>query len=245
MLTGISEFINNTAFKLNNLDFSESDFSKIDNFPLNSKQCLYVVDWQDSKISYQRDVEKILGYNENEFTLKTILNIAHPDDLNLIKRITQAVVYHLISHDTDLSENNSHQNITYRFRKKDGTYIKILRQSTLFEATKNGRMKSNLSLLTDISFFDKTDAINWEFSAPLVEQDAFRNEIYKEFNDFFTPREIDVIKLISNNFKTKDIAKKLFISEHTIYSHRKNILKKSNCHNAKELIEFCNKIGVL
>lgn len=244
MVKDISQFISTTASKLNSLDFHETDFSDIDNFPLNSKQCLYVIDWQDSKISYQRDIEKILGYSKDEFTLEAILGIAHPNDLNLIKRITQAVVNHL-TNDNLINLISSTLNITYRFRKKDGTYVKILRQSSLFEVTKNGKMKSNLSLLTDISFFDKNDNINWEFSAPLLEQETFREEIYKEFSGFFTSREITIVKLIANNYKTKEIAKKLFISEHTAYSHRKNILKKSNCHNATELIEFCNRIGIL
>ncbi len=244
IIKAIPEFIDETSSKLSNLNYHKKDFSSIQNFPLNATQCLYVIDWQKSEVSFQKDIRKILGYSDNEFTLETILNIAHPDDLILIKRITQAVVNHL-TNNTCLNLEKSSLNLTYRFRRKNNTYIKILRQSSLFEATKNGKMKSNLSLLTDISFFDKTDTVNWEFSAPLIEQDAFRKEIYKEFNDFFTPREIDVIKLLSKNLKTKDIAEKLFISEHTTYSHRKNILKKSNCHNAKELVEFCKKIGVI
>ena len=244
MVKDISEFISSTASKLNSLDFHETDFSDIDNFPLNSKQCLYVICWQNSKVYYQRNIDNLLGYSEDEFTLEAILKIAHPNDLNLINRITQAVVNYL-TNNILFNLKSSTLNITYRFRKRDGTYIKILRQSTLFEVTKNGKMKSMLSLVTDISFFDKTNNINWEFNAPLLDQKAFREEIYKEFNDFFTNRELAIINLIANNYKTKEIAKKLFITEHTAYSHRKNILKKSNCHSATELLEFCNKIGVI
>ncbi|MFV9550476.1 LuxR C-terminal-related transcriptional regulator [Algibacter sp. PT7-4] len=244
MIKTNSNFINEIASKLKTLDFHKNDFSNIENFPLNAKQCLYVIDWQDAKISYQRDIEKILGYSEEEFNLENILSIAHPEDLNLIKRITQAVVNHL-TNSTCYSLENSSLNLTYRFRKKDNTYAKILRQSSLFEATTNGKMKSNLSLLTDISFFDNSNTVQWEFNAPHIEQEAFKQEVYKEFTTFFTPREEEIIKLISSQINTKSIAEKLFISEHTVYSHRKNILKKSNCHNANELIEFCIKIGVL
>mgnify|MGYP001825985486 CR=1 FL=1 len=238
------KFIRETSSKLKKLNFHKNDFSSINNFPLNTKQCLYVVDWQDSKVSFQRDIQKLLGYNEDEFTLETLLNIAHPDDLNLINRITQAAVNHL-TNNSCLNLQSSSLNLTYRFRKKDDSYVKILRQSSLFEATKNGKMKSNLSLLTDISFFDNPDTVQWEFNAPHIEQKAFKEEVYKEFNNFFTSREKDVIKLIAENCKTKDIAKALFISEHTVYSHRKNILRKSKCHNATELMEFCYKIGAL
>ncbi|MEW4922787.1 LuxR C-terminal-related transcriptional regulator [Algibacter sp. 2305UL17-15] len=244
MIKPIPKFINETSSKLKALDFNGNDFSSIENFPLNIKQGLYIIDWQDGKVSYQKDIYKLLGYTEHEFTLETILNIAHPEDLQLVKRITQAVVNHLTKNPY-LNLEDSSLNLTYRFRKKDNTYIKILRQSTLFEATKNGMMKSNLSLLTDISFFDTSTTVQWEFNAPHIEHKAFKKEIYKEFDGFFTSREIEVIKLIAENQKTKKIADTLFISEHTAYSHRKNILKKSNTHNAKELIEFCHNIGVL
>jgi DNA-binding CsgD family transcriptional regulator len=244
MIKSNRKFISEITSKLKELDYHKNDFENIDNFPLNSKQCLYVIDWQDGKVSYQKDIDKLLGYRADEFNLDTVLSIAHPDDLNLIKKITQAAVSHLINN-ICLNLEKSSLNLTYRFRKKDGSYVKLLRQSSLFEATKNGKLKSNLSLLTDISFFDNSNTVHWEFNAPHIEQEAFKQEIYKEFNSFFTHREIEVIKLISDKFSTKAIAEKLYISEHTVYSHRKNILKKSNCHNAADLVDFCYKIGVI
>lgn len=39
-------------------------------------------------------------------------------------------------------------------------------------------------------------------------------------------REIDVLKLVAKGFSNKDIGEKLFISIHTVISHRKNITKK-------------------
>ncbi|MBC3758815.1 PAS domain-containing protein [Hyunsoonleella sp. SJ7] len=238
------DFIKETNSELNGAPHPPTDFSSINNFPLNLKQCLYVVDWQDGKISFCKNTKRVLGYNNKEFNLETLLNIAHPEDLEHIRRITQAVVNHLTK-STHLDLQCSTFNITYRFRKKDNTYVKILRQSSIFERTELGQMKSNLSILTDISFFDKSDSIKWELDIPGMNPADFKKEIYNEYLGFFTNREIEIIKLIADGFNTKSMAKQLFISTHTVYSHRKNILKKSNCHNSKELIEFCLKIGVL
>lgn len=41
-----------------------------------------------------------------------------------------------------------------------------------------------------------------------------------------TQRELDVLRLLVLGYATKEIAKSLFISEHTVISHRKNITKK-------------------
>lgn len=245
MITPSKDFAEETASRLKLFESVSSDFSDIDKFPLNSKQAIYVVDWQKSRISYHRNLDKILGYSNDEFDLEKILNIAHPEDLHLISKITQGVVNYLSKLDAPISDSNASLYLTYRFQKKDGSYIKLLRQSTLYKASPCGKMISNISLLTDISFLDKTDHIYWDFEAPFVEQKKFKAEIYKEFQSFFTKREIEIIKLIAKNLKNKNIAEKLVISEHTVYTHRKNIYKKSNCHSASELIDFCGKMGIL
>ena len=244
MSTNHKKFLDEIASKLDFYNSINQNTIDLDEVPLNSKSCIYVIDWKSGKVSYQRNIKEVLGYSKEEFTLDTILHIAHPEDLDLIKRITQAVVNHVVINN-EFANNNPSLSITYRFRKKDGSYIKMLRQSTMLDKTEKGTMISNYSLLTDISFFDHSKNVKWEFDTSPEEHALIRNEVYKEFNAFFTNREIEIILLISKGLKTKEIAKELHISEHTVYAHRKNILKKSKCSNAKQLIEFCNKIGVL
>jgi DNA-binding NarL/FixJ family response regulator len=69
-------------------------------------------------------------------------------------------------------------------------------------------------------------------------------------DDFFvkqfslTPREIEIIKLIKTGMDTAKIAEKLFLSEETIKSHRKNIYFKLNINKVAELIAFADKNGI-
>lgn len=49
-------------------------------------------------------------------------------------------------------------------------------------------------------------------------------------------REHQVLNLISHEYSTKDIAEELYISEHTVQSHRKNLLKKLGAANTAGLI---------
>ncbi|MGW8122637.1 response regulator [Roseivirga echinicomitans] len=51
-------------------------------------------------------------------------------------------------------------------------------------------------------------------------------------------REVEIIKLLAEGFTSSQIAEKLFISENTVKTHRKNILKKTDLHNTSELIQF-------
>lgn len=53
-----------------------------------------------------------------------------------------------------------------------------------------------------------------------------------------TEREKEVLDLICEGFRTKEIAEKLFISTHTVESHRRNIMLKLDVRNSSMLVKF-------
>ena len=58
-------------------------------------------------------------------------------------------------------------------------------------------------------------------------------------------REFEVIVLLCHGLSTKDIAEKLFLSEHTIEGYRKEIIKKTNTRNTNELIHYALSNGIV
>lgn len=62
--------------------------------------------------------------------------------------------------------------------------------------------------------------------------------IDQEKNTNLTPREVEIVKLIAKEYSTKQIADILFISERTVETHRKNILKKTGTSNLVGLIKY-------
>jgi len=59
-------------------------------------------------------------------------------------------------------------------------------------------------------------------------------------------REIEIIQLVADGFSNKQIADKLFLSVHTITTHRKNIMNKLGVNNTAGLLMFAireNLIG--
>ncbi len=51
-------------------------------------------------------------------------------------------------------------------------------------------------------------------------------------------RELEVIQLIVKGLTSEAIAEQLFISKHTVQSHRKNILRKLSLHSKAEIVKF-------
>jgi two-component system response regulator NreC len=62
----------------------------------------------------------------------------------------------------------------------------------------------------------------------------------KEFSawDTVTSREKEILKLIAEGYKNKDIADHLFISIKTVEKHRSNLMKKLDLHNTAALTTY-------
>lgn len=53
-----------------------------------------------------------------------------------------------------------------------------------------------------------------------------------------TPRELDVLELIIDEYTNQEIADKLFISVRTVDAHRRNLLEKTGSRNTAGLVKF-------
>ncbi len=60
----------------------------------------------------------------------------------------------------------------------------------------------------------------------------------EEEKGVLTSREIEILKLVAKEFNSRQIAEILFISERTVETHRKNILKKTGAGNLVGLIKY-------
>lgn len=78
-------------------------------------------------------------------------------------------------------------------------------------------------------------------------QNFFGEEVTKELMKSFTTndegshltnREIEIIRLIENEYSNKKIADLLFISERTVETHRKNIFRKTGTQSIVGLLKY-------
>ncbi|MBN2051655.1 MAG: helix-turn-helix transcriptional regulator, partial [Spirochaetales bacterium] len=60
----------------------------------------------------------------------------------------------------------------------------------------------------------------------------------KQVNCDLTNREIEVFLLVLKGFSNNDIAERLFISEHTVKKHLKNLYKKLHVKSRIQLMQF-------
>ncbi|MBF4694938.1 helix-turn-helix transcriptional regulator [Fusibacter sp. Q10-2] len=71
----------------------------------------------------------------------------------------------------------------------------------------------------------------------LVEEARKRHWISESCLDIFTVKEREIVLLMLEGLKNKEVAERMFISENTLKTHAKNIYAKAEVSNKKELIE--------
>ncbi len=60
-----------------------------------------------------------------------------------------------------------------------------------------------------------------------------------------SPREVEIVQLAARGFVAKKIADMLHISPHTVYTHRKKIMKKLQLETPSELVQYALRHGML
>ena len=219
---------------------SKKSFQELSLF---ENECIYVFDFDINNLVYFQGFDKLLGFKNHEINYPFIFNNIHPDDAEIVGRIIRGVVLYCMEFPDDSKTNL--MTIKYRRRKKDGSYISVLSQASVYERFENGSPSKSVARLTDLSFTNTSKFIGWTFESNNLNKIKFRKKINEAYSDFFTSREIDIISEINNELANKQIAEKLEISIHTVATHRKNIFKKANCINSDELISFCRSIGII
>lgn len=238
----INAYLYSVGKKLADRNVVSKNFSDVSVFPLTKGQCFYILDYKKSVISFQKGISKMLGYSPEEFTFELSVNCFHPEDYDKVTRLIKATLMFA-------TENNITKDVlfsvTYRIKHKNGQYIRILRQSYIYENDTTGKIISNLSMLSDISFLSTSTKVDWRFEAPGLDQEKFKKYVTEEYKDFFSKRELEIIHLIKKGFKSKEIGEKLSICKNTVDTHRRNILSKSNSKSTIDLLNFCNQNGLI
>ena len=72
-----------------------------------------------------------------------------------------------------------------------------------------------------------------------------RNEADRASWEILSPREREVLKLIAEGYKTKEIAKYLDLSAKTVEKHRANLMRKMNLHSIADVTTYAIDNGLL
>lgn len=141
--------------------------------------------------------------------------------------------------------------------------VKVIMLSTYFSEDFVSRlMESGISgyLLKSTGFTELKDSIkkvaegSFAFSPEVMEiivggyKDSSESKDSQKRDTIsgqLTDREVELIKLIGEELTMKEIADKIFLSEHTVKTHRKNIMAKLDVKNTAGMIKKAFILGLI
>ena len=175
---------------------------------------------------------EITGYTREEadsLGSEYFRKVLHPDDYEVIPQS----INHLLKIDSDIVYGGA-----YKFKPKGKDYIWMLGRTKVLKRNPDGTPKQFIN--SAIQLDEEFHAHNQIF-ALLKENKRFLNEntVLK-----LTKREREVLKHLADGHCAKKISKKLNVSESTVISHRKNMLRKLSIHNTATLVSFAVENGL-
>jgi len=184
-------------------------------------------------------VGDILGIDPDQFSVEYVYDHIHPGDKARFVAHEQKVTafFNGLPPDKVLKYKVSYD---YRLMRADGSYTWILHQVVTIQSDENGAVIRVLGVHTDIAHLKADHQPSGLSFIGLDGEPSYYNVpvdqvIVPVKKTFFTKREQEILRLIIEGKSSDQIAELLFISRHTVNTHRKNILHKSGCPNWIEL----------
>jgi len=107
------------------------------------------------------------------------------------------------------------------------------------DADISGYVLKNIGKQELIKALEKISAGGIYFSEEVLHEMTRATEMKKENAEVhLTAREVEIIQLIEKELSNKQIAEKLFLSERTVETHRKNIFRKTNTASVIGLVKY-------
>jgi DNA-binding CsgD family transcriptional regulator len=210
-----------------------------------NNQFLYLADAIQMKVIFtsKRSIQ-LIGIEPENVTPYHFMEAVHPDDIKRLNLGRTKVVK--IAQDLFIAEKGySLISTNYKFRTPSGVYSDFLVQGYLFYTTIPVKTVFFLKIHTNIGWHKKIKFGYHYYTG--TDLSYFRypdNEMLMKGN-IFSDREFEIIRLIESGLSSEKIADKLFLSVHTVNTHRRNILEKSGRENISELIYELIERGVL
>lgn len=173
-------------------------------------------------------VDRLLsGTNDDSFSISRFKDNHHPIAAKL-KEIKDILICHFTA---------------------DSARVDML-NSLLFDIVVCERDLITHCLVEDKLFIPAIEALENRIETTNAENDASDEPAGKNVLDangdiLLTPRERDIIAEIARGMSNKEIADKLFLSIHTVATHRRNICSKLNIHSASGMTIFAILHGLI
>lgn len=202
-------------------------------------------------------LKDIWGGDTSKVKMDHILSLALPEEIEKIHRKEQVIREFMMEYLPADQVPNYKVLYTYVLRDYKDSRRVMLHQATPLSQDDKGQFVHVFSMHTDITHLTKRSAeevsfLNLEggksFLNVSTESGTFDPEKLTQQRNILedlSNREVEIIKKLAKGANTQEISDDLFISTHTVQTHRKNILRKTGLKNTTQLVSKCIAAGIV
>ena len=208
--------------------------------------CFFMFNHRDKEVFCHFNTEYFESQNvtfERKLSFTQFLKKIHNEDFRQFLTHQRRIIQ---NYDVWLQKGKHDLKIVQEVRLKvsEQKSIRLLiQQKTISHQT--NKLEWSIGSCTDISHIKDDGELSMVVFSSQGERLAFEKVTGSSNKELLTEREIDVLKLLAKGYKSKDINQILHISLHTVRTHRRNILKKTNLKSTTQLLNFATKSGIL
>lgn len=235
-------------FSMAGFDALKSDeplMVELEEFTENNDQFFYFGDLLKMDIFFtsKRSLQ-MMGIEPAEFSPSVFFEATNPDDLERMS-LGRAKLFK-IANDLFVAKKGFEVISTNCSMKNSfGNYSNILNQFYLFYSTTPYKSVFALKVHTNIDWYKNIKHGYHYYVGNNLSNFRFPDEKLLSMGNIFSDREFEILKLIALGMSSKEVAEKIFLSAHTINTHRRNLLKKTEKATTAELIYDLMERGVL
>jgi len=211
----------------------------------NNKQFILIFDMIRMNVAFSSKMtHELLGINHEEISPYHFKEATHPDDLKrnelgIAKLFKTAHEFFVAKKGEILISSN------FRFRNLTGNYSNQLVQGYLFYSPALNDTVYFVNINTDIDWYKNFKGSFHYYIGNDMSKFRYPDDKLLRESHPFSDREFEIIKLVHAGLDSEQISLKLFLSKHTVNTHRKNILEKSGKAHMPDLIYFLKEQGLL
>ncbi|CAN5531070.1 hypothetical protein BH10BAC2_BH10BAC2_08980 [soil metagenome] len=215
---------------------------------------IYLLDYTTGKYMIMSKSSRIiLGYDPKEFMDNGIgftIDAYQKDDLKLYNEKMFPDRLKVLNTIPVTEHRNYVFSYSYRLKNIQGEYTNLLQRNCFIKSDNNGTPLISLGMVINVQHFKKENPVIQvveKIDSEANSCETIYKKVYhlKEEDQLFSRREKEILLWIADGLTSKGIADKLFISEHTVINHRKNMLLKSGVNNVGALIAFALRNGII
>jgi DNA-binding CsgD family transcriptional regulator len=212
----------------------------------------YILNFDNLQLDFVHEgIREVLGIKSNEFSIPKLTEIMHPEDLEMTREKEHTALNFLLN--TIPKDEIPLYKVSYlmRLQHAKGRYKTILHQAKAINISADGKIQQAIVVHTDITYlnapFDHKISFisNQRPSYFSITPDTSLELVKNSLRSILSIREKEIIRKIAEGKNLNEIADQLFVSHHTVNTHKKNILRKSHCKNTTELIARCIHEGII